>query len=103
LVRNACENTKAGAPKANFAVVSNPEFLRQGSALTESLYPDRIVIGTDNPQALKVLTDLYQPILDQDFPAPACLPRKPGLTSVPLLTCDQICRQCLPGAQDLLY
>lgn len=88
LVRNACENTKAGAPKANFAVVSNPEFLRQGSALTESLYPDRIVIGTDNPQALAILTDLYQPILDQDFPAPACLPRKPGLTTVPLLTCD---------------
>ena len=88
LVKTACEQSNGGETRANFAVVSNPEFLRQGSALTESLYPDRIVIGTDNPQALKVLTDLYRLILEQDFEAPECLPRKPGFTSVPLLTCD---------------
>ena len=50
-----------------FAVASNPEFLREGSALHDSLYPDRIVIGADEPRALEVLYSLYRPILDQTF------------------------------------
>lgn len=46
---------------APFAVASNPEFLQEGSALENFLRPDRIVIGTDDPYAAKVLTDLYVP------------------------------------------
>jgi len=53
---------------AGFRVVSNPEFLREGSALYDSLFPDRIVVGTDSREALDVLRSLYRPIIEQSFP-----------------------------------
>ena len=71
-----------------FAVASNPEFLREGSALHDSLYPDRIVIGADEQRALEVLYSLYRPILDQTFPAPTYLPRPETVVAVPLLSTD---------------
>jgi UDPglucose 6-dehydrogenase len=45
-----------------FDVVSNPEFLREGSAVHDTLYPDRIVIGTDNPRAAMKMVELYAPL-----------------------------------------
>lgn len=71
-----------------FAVASNPEFLREGSALHDSLYPDRIVIGADEPRALEVLYSLYRPILDQTFTSPNYLPRPETVGAVPLLSTD---------------
>lgn len=68
------------------AVASNPEFLREGSAVSDSLYPDRVVIGSDHTQALELLRDLYRPILEQDFPAPPFLPRPAECSTVPLIT-----------------
>lgn len=62
-----------------FAVVSCPEFLREGSALGDTLYPDRLVIGGDDPDALALVCELYRPIIEQSFEAPACLPRPVGL------------------------
>ncbi len=53
---------------ASFSVVSNPEFLREGTAVRDFLHPDRVVIGSDDPAALDVVADLYAPILDQFFP-----------------------------------
>ncbi|HEY0380873.1 MAG TPA: UDP-glucose/GDP-mannose dehydrogenase family protein [Candidatus Elarobacter sp.] len=44
------------------SVVSNPEFLREGSAVADFLNPDRVVIGTDDPHAERVLRDLYAPL-----------------------------------------
>ncbi len=76
------------APDANFCVASNPEFLREGAALADSLYADRIVIGADNQQGIDRLYQLYRPILDQSFPAPSYLPRPEDATSVPLVTTD---------------
>ncbi len=70
----------------HFAVASNPEFLREGSALHDSLYPDRVVIGADEPRALELLYSLYRPVLDQTFPAPTFLPRPDGLGAVPLIS-----------------
>ncbi len=75
-------------PAIQFAVASNPEFLREGSALHDSLYPDRIVIGADEPRALEVLYSLYRPILDQTFTAPNYLPRPDTMGAVPLLSTD---------------
>src|SRR5712671_6597657 len=49
-------------PKAEFAVASNPEFLREGAAIRDFKFPDRIVIGTDDERARKVLTDVYRPL-----------------------------------------
>ena len=71
--------------EAQLGVASNPEFLREGSALADSLYPDRIVIGTDDPRALTILKKLYKPFLEQTFAPPKFLPRADGTTDVPLV------------------
>jgi UDPglucose 6-dehydrogenase len=49
-------------PDADFAVVSNPEFLREGSAIQDFKHPDRIVIGTEDPRAREVMAELYRPL-----------------------------------------
>src|SRR5581483_7143057 len=51
-----------------FGVASNPEFLREGSAVSDSLYPDRIVIGSSDEQTMAVMKELYQPLVEQSFP-----------------------------------
>jgi UDPglucose 6-dehydrogenase len=66
LVREGIE--EAGGQGAAFRLVSNPEFLREGSAIYDTLFPDRIVAGTDSRQALDVLRVLYKPIIEQGFP-----------------------------------
>lgn len=49
-------------PAADFAVVSNPEFLREGAAIEDFKRPDRIVIGGEDERALQVMRDLYRPL-----------------------------------------
>lgn len=82
------ESQKAVGHNAAFAVASNPEFLREGSAIADSLYPDRIVIGADSNRALELLYTLYRPVIDQSFPAPAFCPRADGFAAVPLVSTD---------------
>jgi len=69
----------------HFTVASNPEFLREGSAIQDSLYPDRIVFGTDDDGTRSVLEELYRPIVEQSFTAPSILPRPAHVTIVPLV------------------
>jgi UDPglucose 6-dehydrogenase len=88
LLREAYVRTKSLQPDGKYAVASNPEFLRQGSALLDTLYPERVVIGSEEERAIDTLTNLYRPILNQDFPAPAHLPRPDGLSAIPVVTCD---------------
>jgi UDPglucose 6-dehydrogenase len=71
-----------------FSVASNPEFLREGNAIHDTLYPDRIVIGSDNPRSLEVLNHLYRPIINQTFTAPSFLPRPDDTGAVPLVSTD---------------
>ena len=49
-------------PAADFAVVSNPEFLREGAAISDFKRPDRIVIGTDDSRAESVMREIYRPL-----------------------------------------
>ncbi len=51
-----------------FAVVSNPEFLREGSAIEDFMYPDRVVIGTRDPQAAELMQDVYSPLAAAGVP-----------------------------------
>jgi UDPglucose 6-dehydrogenase len=59
---------EAGGEGAEFRVASNPEFLREGSAVHDSLFPDRVVVGTDSREPLDALRALYTPIVEQSFP-----------------------------------
>jgi UDPglucose 6-dehydrogenase len=49
-------------PQADFDVVSNPEFLREGAAITDFMRPDRVVLGSDSDQATEILKELYNPL-----------------------------------------
>ncbi len=54
--------------KVEFAVVSNPEFLREGFAIDDFMNPDRVVIGTSDPRAVKSMEELYKPFVSNDKP-----------------------------------
>ena len=67
LIREGVEEG-GGDGAARFLVVSNPEFLREGTAVYDTLFPDRIVAGSDSREALDTLRVLYAPIVEQSFP-----------------------------------
>jgi UDPglucose 6-dehydrogenase len=56
-----------GALKECFDVASNPEFLREGTAVTDFLYPDRIVVGADSRRAATQLKEIYKPLSDGSY------------------------------------
>ena len=68
-----------------YRVVSNPEFLREGSAIYDSLFPDRIVVGADSREGLDTLRVLYEPIIEQSLPTE--LDPRPKV-AVPFVTTD---------------
>ena len=51
--------------KKNFSVVSNPEFLREGEAIRDFMYPDRIVIGSNDEKSKRILRNLYSPLISK--------------------------------------
>ncbi|MBX9620360.1 MAG: UDP-glucose/GDP-mannose dehydrogenase family protein [Hyphomicrobiales bacterium] len=53
---------KARRPEAHLPVVSNPEFLREGAAIEDFKRPDRIVVGTDDDDARRVMSEIYRPL-----------------------------------------
>jgi len=55
-------------PDADFAVVSNPEFLREGAAINDFKRPDRVVVGTDDERAREVMRELYRPLFLNETP-----------------------------------
>ncbi|HSS98042.1 MAG TPA: UDP-glucose/GDP-mannose dehydrogenase family protein [Terriglobales bacterium] len=73
--------------RLEYDVASNPEFLREGSAVENFFHPDRIVVGAESPRAREMMREIYQPILDAKFVCPvhkSCKLR----TDVPFLVTD---------------
>lgn len=72
-----------GAEAEEFDVASNPEFLREGTAVTDFLYPDRIVVGADTPRCASVLREIYAPLADGTYYLkPDAIPR-PDRAQIP--------------------
>jgi UDPglucose 6-dehydrogenase len=67
---------------SQFDVVSNPEFLREGSAVYDTFNPDRIVLGGNSDRAISVMQELYSPIVERHYAVDKSLP------SVPVLVTD---------------
>lgn len=63
--------------QAEFDVVSNPEFLREGSAVFDTFNPDRIVLGSNSDRALEMMRELYKPIIDREMSEEKDLPPVP--------------------------
>ncbi len=61
-IQQIIREEKGNGPQGVFDVASNPEFLREGSAIEDFLRPNRVVIGADSPQAIAILRDLYRPL-----------------------------------------
>jgi UDPglucose 6-dehydrogenase len=98
LIRDGLE--EAGGERGGTApclVVSNPEFLREGSAVYDSLFPDRIVVGADSREALEVLRSLYEPIIEQSFPTQ--FDPRPKV-AVPFVTTDLVSAEMIKYASN---
>lgn len=95
-VTRMLEEHAVGYHLNRYFVVSNPEFLREGTALGDSLYPDRIVLG-GHPSALERMRELYAPLIHQSFEAPEYVPR-PREYTVPAVV-----ETTLPSAEMIKY
>jgi UDPglucose 6-dehydrogenase len=73
-------------PPADFDVVSNPEFLREGTAILDALYPERIVVGSSSDRAIEEMRRLYRPILERAFPE---MTGAPPRRDIPFLVTDR--------------
>jgi len=67
-------------PDADFDVVSNPEFLREGAAIDDFLHPDRVVVGADNERAFEVMKQLYRPLYINETPMVMTSPESAEIT-----------------------
>ncbi|MBF2026300.1 MAG: UDP-glucose/GDP-mannose dehydrogenase family protein [Oscillatoriales cyanobacterium C42_A2020_001] len=65
------------AREPEFDVVSNPEFLREGSAVYDTFNPDRIVLGSSSPRAIALMQELYEPVVNRRFAENSALPAVP--------------------------
>jgi UDPglucose 6-dehydrogenase len=81
-VQNALSKGRA---QAEFDVVSNPEFLREGTAVTDFLYPDRIVVGASSERAAGIMREIYAPLIDSSYAQiPSAVPKPEPARLIPM-------------------
>jgi UDPglucose 6-dehydrogenase len=98
LIQDGIEEAGGGGEGENdFLVASNPEFLREGSAIYDSLFPDRIVVGAESREAIDTLRALYEPIIEQSFPTE--LDPRPKV-AVPFVTTDLVSAEMIKYASN---
>jgi UDPglucose 6-dehydrogenase len=66
--RQVARIIKEENPEADFDVASNPEFLREGAAITDFMHPDRVVLGVESERAEQVLREIYKPLFIHETP-----------------------------------
>jgi len=86
LVHEGIESAGNHGDGIRFGVASNPEFLREGSAISDSLFPDRIVLGSEDGGTIEILRELYGGLIEQSFEPPTPFRRPSWLVKVPLVT-----------------
>jgi UDPglucose 6-dehydrogenase len=85
LIQEGAADSTPGGGTVHYRMVSNPEFLREGSAVYDSFFPNRIVLGAEKRDALDTMRALYEPIIEQTFPTR----RDPRpVVAVPFVTTD---------------
>ncbi len=99
VAENAYQSTHANhASPEQICVASNPEFLREGSAVFDALYPDRLVIGAEEEKSFAELRELYAPLLNQTFMAPDFAPRPKHLHQIPLVATNRTSSEAIKYA-----
>ena len=93
--REVEEIIRSARPEAEFDMASNPEFLREGSAIEDFQRPDRVVVGCDTERARAVMHEVYRPLYLNETPI--------LFTSREIRRAHQIRGQCLPCHQDHLH
>ena len=66
--RELARRIRAARPDAEFDVASNPEFLREGSAIEDFMRPDRVVVGVESARAAEVMSEVYRPLFLRETP-----------------------------------
>ena len=66
--RKLAEHIKKFNPKLKFDIASNPEFLREGSAIEDFQKPDRVIVGIDDDKSKDIIREIYKPLFLRDFP-----------------------------------
>jgi UDPglucose 6-dehydrogenase len=97
LIHEGAVEAIGGTNEGEFLVASNPEFLREGSALYDSLFPDRIVVGSDSREAIDTLRTLYEPLIEQSFATE--LDPRPKV-SVPFLSTNLVSAEMIKYASN---
>jgi UDPglucose 6-dehydrogenase len=95
LVSEGAEEAGGSPGEVEFLVASNPEFLRKGSVIYDSRFPDRIVVGSESREAIDTLRVLYEPIVEQSLPTQMDPRRK---VAVPFLATDLVSAEMIKYA-----
>jgi len=92
------ENLNEENKNNNFDIVSNPEFLKEGEALEDAFFPERIVIGSNNEKVINLMKKLYEPIINQDFDYANNNPKK--REKVPIIITDSTSSELIKYASN---